>query len=256
MKLRRLVGATAAAATIGLVGLPAVTHAQEAPAAPVTLPCNITNWLKRGMRDSDDVRCLQQVLTNLQIPTGPVDGYLGPITQGAVEAFQASKGLNVDGAVGPETAQALAEATVDPTTGVGGVAYSGPTSDPTPPPPPAPKPAPKKAAPKAQTVRTTSARSSSTSTRSSGSSGGSGVNWDAVAHCESGGQWGHGQVTNSVGTFSGGLMIMNSAWRQFGGTEFAPTAGQASRGEQIIVAERIAARVGAARAWQCPTPHK
>jgi len=96
-----------------------------------------------------------------------------------------------------------------------------------------------------------------TTTRSSGgsSTGRSGVNWDAVARCESGGQWNHGQVTNRYGTFSGGLMIMNSAWRQYGGTQFAPYAGAASKAEQIIVAERIAAAVGAARAWQCPTPH-
>jgi hypothetical protein len=84
--------------------------------------------------------------------------------------------------------------------------------------------------------------------------GASGVNWDAVARCESGGQWNHGLVTNHVGTFSGGLMIMQQAWRQFGGTQFASYAGGASRAEQIIVAERIAAKVGAARAWQCPTP--
>lgn len=80
----------------------------------------------------------------------------------------------------------------------------------------------------------------------------SGVNWDNVARCESGGQWHHPPVTNRFGTFSGGLMIMNSAWRQFGGTQFAPLAYQASREQQIIVAERIAARVGADRAWQCP----
>jgi hypothetical protein len=47
-------------------------------------------------------------------------------------------------------------------------------------------------------------------------------------------------------------MIMESAWRQYGGGQFASTPGGASRGEQIIVAERIAARVGAARAWECP----
>jgi hypothetical protein len=82
--------------------------------------------------------------------------------------------------------------------------------------------------------------------------GASGVNWDKVARCESGGQWSHGQVHNRFGTFSGGLMIMNSAWRNFGGTAFAPYAGAASKAQQIIVAERIAARVGAARAWQCP----
>lgn len=99
---------------------------------------------------------------------------------------------------------------------------------------------------------TTRQKTTTRSSSSSSSSGSSGVNWDRVAQCESGQQWGHGQVTNRYGTFSGGLMIMNSAWRQFGGTEFAPTAGQASRAQQIVVAERIAARVGAARAWQCP----
>jgi hypothetical protein len=82
--------------------------------------------------------------------------------------------------------------------------------------------------------------------------GASGVNWDRVARCESGGQWSHGIVHNRFGSFSGGLMIMNSAWRNFGGTAFAPYAGAASKAQQIIVAERIAARVGAARAWQCP----
>ena len=82
--------------------------------------------------------------------------------------------------------------------------------------------------------------------------GRSGVNWDRVAQCESGGQWHHPPVTNRFGTFSGGLMIMNSAWRQFGGQQFASLAYLASREAQIVVAERIAARVGAARAWQCP----
>jgi Transglycosylase-like domain len=77
------------------------------------------------------------------------------------------------------------------------------------------------------------------------------VNWDRVARCESGGQWSHGQVTNRVGTFSGGLMIMNSAWRQFGGQQFASIAGNATKAQQIIVAERIVARVGFDRAWQC-----
>jgi len=77
------------------------------------------------------------------------------------------------------------------------------------------------------------------------------VNWDKVARCESGGQWSHGQVHNRFGTFSGGLMIMNSAWRNFGGTAFAPYAGAATKAQQIIVAERIVDRVGFNRAWQC-----
>jgi Transglycosylase-like domain/Putative peptidoglycan binding domain len=143
------------------------------------------------------------------------DGYFGPQTKAAVMAYQSSHGLAVEGWVGSQTARSL------------GIWNGGQVAA---------------ARSSTRTARTTSTRST----------GRSGVNWDNVARCESGGQWGHGTVTNHVGTFSGGLMIMNSAWRQFGGTQFAPTAGQASRGEQIIVAERIAARVGAARAWQCP----
>jgi len=74
--------------------------------------------------------------------------------------------------------------------------------------------------------------------------------WDRIAHCESGSQWNHPQVHNRYGTFSGGLMIMNSAWRQYGGLAFAPYAGAATKAQQITVAERIWNRVGA-KAWQC-----
>src|SRR5262245_18780799 len=215
--LKRLIVATAAAATLGVVGLPAISHAQEAP-APIPVPCAIDNWLERRMRDSDAVRCLQQTFTNLQIPTGPVDGYLGPITQGAIRAYQESKGITVDGEVGPETAAAL---------GAEAVTYTGPAEDPTP-------DVVVRQTRRSTSTSSSSARSSSQSSgrssgggsSSGGSSGASGVNWDRVAQCESGQQWGHGQVTNRYGTFSGGLMIMNSAWRQFGGQEFAPTAGQ------------------------------
>lgn len=77
------------------------------------------------------------------------------------------------------------------------------------------------------------------------------VNWDRVANCESGGNWGHGIVRNRYGSFSGGLMIMVSAWRQFGGQEFADHAGNATKAQQIIVAERIVDRVGFDDAWQC-----
>lgn len=87
--------------------------------------------------------------------------------------------------------------------------------------------------------------------KSGNDSSGWSVNWDGVARCESGGQWHHGAVTNRFGTFSGGLMIMNSAWRKFGGQQFASIAGNASKAQQIIVAERIAAAVGFDRAWQC-----
>lgn len=61
------------------------------------------------------------------------------------------------------------------------------------------------------------------------------VNWDAVAQCESGGDWG----TNTGNGYHGGLQFHPQTWAGHGGGEFAPTADQATREEQIIVAERV-----------------
>lgn len=82
------------------------------------------------------------------------------------------------------------------------------------------------------------------------------VNWDSVARCESGGNWSHGPVTNSSGTYSGGLMIGHRWWDAHGGEQFANHPYQASRAQQIIVAERIVdanggGYAGADRGWQC-----
>ena len=54
------------------------------------------------------VKQLQQALINagVNVPGG-VDGFFGLGTEGAVKAFQQSKGLSVTGAVGPQTAAAL-----------------------------------------------------------------------------------------------------------------------------------------------------
>lgn len=60
--------------------------------------------------------------------------------------------------------------------------------------------------------------------------------WDRMAQCETAGNWQH----FPYGTWTGGLGIYNQTWIGWGGGEFAPTAGQASREEQIIVANRIA----------------
>lgn len=70
--------------------------------------------------------------------------------------------------------------------------------------------------------------------------------WDRMANCETGGNWQH----FPYGTWTGGLGIYNQTWLGWGGGEFAPTAGQASKDQQIIVAERIAADVGYS-AWGC-----
>jgi nucleoid-associated protein YgaU len=61
------------------------------------------------------------------------------------------------------------------------------------------------------------------------------VNWDAIASCESGGNWG----INTGNGYSGGLQFSRSTWAAHGGRKYARTAGQASRTEQIRVAERV-----------------
>lgn len=74
--------------------------------------------------------------------------------------------------------------------------------------------------------------------------------WDRIAWCESGGQWHHRPVHNRWGTFSGGLMIWHAAWVAYGGRQFARYPYQASKAQQIVVANRIWADRGS-RAWQC-----
>src|SRR4051794_4670046 len=60
----------------------------------------------------------------------------------------------------------------------------------------------------------------------------SATNWDAVAQCESGGNWG----TNTGNGFSGGLQFTPSTWAANGGSG-SPEG--ASRSEQIAVAENV-----------------
>ncbi|MFF8770415.1 transglycosylase family protein [Kitasatospora sp. NPDC015120] len=64
--------------------------------------------------------------------------------------------------------------------------------------------------------------------------------WDAVARCESGGNW---SISTGNG-FYGGLQFTPSTWRAYGGTAYAPQAHQASREQQISVAEKVLAKQG------------
>ena len=61
--------------------------------------------------------------------------------------------------------------------------------------------------------------------------------WDALAQCESGGNW----STNTGNGFSGGLQFTPSTWAAFGGTG---SPADASREQQIAVAENVQASQG------------
>lgn len=64
--------------------------------------------------------------------------------------------------------------------------------------------------------------------------------WDRLAGCEAGGNW----HINTGNGYYGGLQFSYGTWQAYGGTEFAPTADQATREQQIIVAERTLAQQG------------
>jgi len=63
----------------------------------------------------------------------------------------------------------------------------------------------------------------------------SSVNWDAIAQCESGGNW----HINTGNGYYGGLQFSRGTWKANGGGKYAGTADRASRSEQIAVAERV-----------------
>lgn len=58
--------------------------------------------------------------------------------------------------------------------------------------------------------------------------------WDRVAQCESGGNW----SINTGNGFYGGLQFTSSTWSAFGGDQYAPEANQATKAQQIQVAQK------------------
>lgn len=92
--------------------------------------------------------------------------------------------------------------------------------------------------------RTSTKSSSNSSKSSSSSSNGSGLlkdipkskiaQFDKLAQCESSGNW-----SIDVGLFEGGVQFLNSTWLAYGGGEFAPHANEATREEQIYVANKL-----------------
>lgn len=63
-----------------------------------------------------------------------------------------------------------------------------------------------------------------------------GTYWDKVAYCETKSNW------SDKGNWGGGLGIAITTWRNYGGYAFAKHPSEATREEQIEIANRIAVR--------------
>ncbi|MEV7657568.1 transglycosylase family protein [Streptomyces anulatus] len=70
--------------------------------------------------------------------------------------------------------------------------------------------------------------------------------WDAVAQCESGGNW----SINTGNGYYGGLQFSQSSWAAAGGTQYASRADLASKDQQIATAEKLLDMQGPG-AWAC-----
>ncbi|MEW2488482.1 transglycosylase family protein [Streptomyces sp. NPDC048411] len=79
-----------------------------------------------------------------------------------------------------------------------------------------------------------------------GASAASVATWDAVAQCESGGNW----SINTGNGYYGGLQFSQSSWAAAGGTQYAPRADLATKAQQIATAEKLLAMQGPG-AWGC-----
>jgi hypothetical protein len=67
-----------------------------------------------------------------------------------------------------------------------------------------------------------------------------GVNWSAIAACESGGNW----AASTGNGFYGGLQFTEQTWLGYGGGRYASSANLATPAQQIAVAERVLAGQG------------
>ena len=64
--------------------------------------------------------------------------------------------------------------------------------------------------------------------------------WDALAQCESGGNW----AINTGNGLYGGLQLDRGAWLSNGGAAYAPLPSDATRHQQILIAEKVRADRG------------
>ena len=57
--------------------------------------------------------------------------------------------------------------------------------------------------------------------------------WQHVAVCEVGGNW------SMTGSAFSGIGFLNTTWSAYGGTQYAPNAGQATRDQQIVIGMKV-----------------
>jgi Transglycosylase-like domain/LysM domain len=97
------------------------------------------------------------------------------------------------------------------------------------------RPAPAAPAGTAPAAPAASAQASSPAPASSG-----GVNWSAIAACESGGNW----AASTGNGFYGGLQFTEQTWLANGGGRYASSANLATAAQQIAVAQNVLASQG------------
>ncbi|NEA31956.1 resuscitation-promoting factor [Streptomyces sp. SID13031] len=69
--------------------------------------------------------------------------------------------------------------------------------------------------------------------------------WDRIAACESGGNW----SANTGNGYYGGLQFGHGTWVAYGGDAYANNAHQASKAQQIAIAEKVRAARGSYGDW-------
>lgn len=121
-----------------------------------------------------------------------------------------------------------------------------PAPPPPPPPPPVPAPVPASAQsqarvePQAQTASVPQADPPAPPVPTAAPASPGGVNWSAIAACESGGNW----SANTGNGFYGGLQFTEQTWLAYGGGQYASSANLASESQQVAVAQRVLAGQG------------
>jgi len=80
---------------------------------------------------------------------------------------------------------------------------------------------------------------------STGTANADSANWDAIAQCESGGNW----QSNSGNGYYGGLQFDKQTWNAYGGSQYAGLPSQATREQQIAIATKVRDARGGYGAW-------